>query len=63
MKVNDTVKVIEGTKKGLVGEITRMFDSGRIEVYFKSLEGNPHILNPFQVFYDKSYLEVIDESL
>ena len=63
MKVNDTVKVIEGTKKGLVGKITRMFDSGRIEVYFKSLEGNPHILNPFQVFYDKSYLEVVNESL
>lgn len=63
MKINDTVKVIEGTKKGLVGKINRMFDNGRIEVYFKSLEGNLHILNPFQVFYDKSYLEVIDESI
>ena len=63
MKVDDTVKVVKGSKAELVGKVTEMYESGGVAVYFKSLENKPHVANPYIVFYDESYLEVINESI
>ena len=63
MKVDDTVKVVKCSKAELVGKVTDMYESGRVAVYFKSLENKPHVANPYIFFYDESYLVVINESI
>ena len=61
MKVNDTVKVVKGSKTGLVGKITDIGNT-TVEVYFESLKDS-RVVDPYFRFMSFDYLEVIDESL
>ena len=61
MKVNDTVKVVKGSKTGLIGKITDIGNT-TVEVYFESLKDSK-VVDPYFRFMSFDYLEVIDESL
>ena len=55
MKVNDAVKVVKGSKTGLIGKIT---DTGNttVEVYFESLKDS-RVVDPYFRFMSFDYLE------
>ena len=61
MKVNDTVKVVKGSKTGLVGKITDIGNT-TVEVYFESLKDS-RVVDPYFRFMSFDYLEVINESV
>ena len=61
MKVNDTVKVVKGSKTGLIGKITDIGNT-TVEVYFESLKDS-RVVDPYFRFMSFDYLEVINESL
>ena len=60
MKVNDTVKVVKGSKTGLIGKITDIGNT-TVEVYFESLKDSK-VVDPYFRFMSFDYLEVINES-
>ena len=61
MKVNDTVKVVKGSKTGLIGKITDIGNT-TVEVYFESLKDSK-VVDPYFRFMSFDYLEVINESI
>ena len=61
MKVNDTVKVVKGSKTGLIGKITDIRNT-TVEVYFESLKDS-RVVDPYFRFMSFDYLEVINESI
>ena len=61
MKVNDTVKVVKGSKADLIGKITDIGNT-TVEVYFESLKDSK-VVNPYFRFMSFDYLEVINESI
>ena len=61
MKVNDTVKVVKGSKAGLIGKITDIGNT-TVEVYFESLKDSK-VVDPYFRFMSFDYLEVINESI
>ena len=61
MKVNDTVKVVKGSKTGLIGKITDIGNT-TVEVYFESLKDS-RVVDPYFRFMSFDYLEVINESI
>ena len=56
MKVNDTVKVVKGSKTDLIGKITDIGNT-TVEVYFESLKDS-RVVNPYFRFMSFDYLEV-----
>ena len=60
MKVNDTVKVVKGSKTDLIGKITDIGNT-TVEVYFESLKDS-RVVDPYFRFMSFDYLEVINES-
>ena len=61
MKVDDTVKVVKGSKTGLIGKITDIGNT-TVEVYFESLKDS-RVVDPYFRFMSFDYLEVINESV
>ena len=61
MKVNDTVKVVKGSKTDLIGKITDIGNT-TVEVYFESLKDSK-VVDPYFRFMSFDYLEVINESI
>lgn len=61
MKVNDTVKVVKGSKADLIGKITNIGNT-TVEVYFESLKDSK-VVDPYFRFMSFDYLEVINESI
>ena len=61
MKVNDTIKVVKGSKTGLIGKITDIGNT-TVEVYFESLKDS-RVVDPYFRFMSFDYLEVINESI
>ena len=61
MKVNDTVKVVKGSKADLIGKITDIGNT-TVEVYFESLKDSK-VVDPYFRFMSFDYLEVINESI
>ena len=61
MKVNDTVKVVKGSKANLIGKITDIGNT-TVEVYFESLKDSK-VVDPYFRFMSFDYLEVINESI
>ena len=61
MKINDTVKVVKGSKTGLIGKITDIGNT-TVEVYFESLKDSK-VVDPYFRFMSFDYLEVINESI
>ena len=61
MKVNDTVKVVKGSKTDLIGKITDIGNT-TVEVYFESLKDS-RVVDPYFRFMSFDYLEVINESI
>ena len=61
MKINDTVKVVKGSKTGLIGKITDIGNT-TVEVYFESLKDS-RVVDPYFRFMSFDYLEVINESI
>ena len=61
MKVNDTVKVVKGSKADLIGKITDIGNT-TVEVYFESLKDS-RVVDPYFRFMSFDYLEVINESI
>ena len=61
MKVNDIVKVVKGSKTGLIGKITDIGNT-TVEVYFESLKDS-RVVDHYFRFMSFDYLEVIDESI
>ena len=61
MKVNDTVKVVKGSKTNLIGKITDIGNT-TVEVYFESLKDSK-VVDPYFRFMSFDYLEVINESI
>ena len=60
MKVDDAVKVVKGSKTGLIGKITDIGNT-TVEVYFESLKDSK-VVDPHFRFMSFDYLEVINES-
>ena len=60
MKINDTVKVVKGSKTDLIGKITDIGNT-TVEVYFESLKDSK-VVDPYFRFMSFDYLEVINES-
>ena len=61
MKINDTVKVVKGSKTDLIGKITDIGNT-TVEVYFESLKDS-RVVYPYFRFMSFDYLEVINESI
>ena len=61
MKINDTVKVVKGSKTDLIGKITDIGNT-TVEVYFESLKDSK-VVDPYFRFMSFDYLEVINESI
>ena len=61
MKVNDTVKVVKGSKADLICKITDIGNT-TVEVYFESLKDSK-VVDPYFRFMSFDYLEVINESI
>ena len=61
MKVDDAVKVVKGSKTGLIGKITDIGNT-TVEVYFESLKDSK-VVDPYFRFMSFDYLEVINESV
>ena len=61
MKINDTVKVVKGSKTNLIGKITDIGNT-TVEVYFESLKDSK-VVDPYFRFMSFDYLEVINESI
>ena len=61
MKVDDTVKVVKGSKADLIGKITDIGNT-TVEVYFESLKDS-RVVDPYFRFMSFDYLEVINESI
>ena len=61
MKVDDAVKVVKGSKTGLIGKITDIGNT-TVEVYFESLKDS-RVVDPYFRFMSFDYLEVINESI
>ena len=61
MKVDDAVKVVKGSKTGLIGKITDIGNT-TVEVYFESLKDSK-VVDPYFRFMSFDYLEVINESI
>ena len=61
MKVDDAVKVVKGSKTGLIGKITDIGNT-TVEVYFESLKDS-RVADPYFRFMSFDYLEVINESI
>ena len=61
MKVDDAVKVVKGSKAGLIGKITDIGNT-TVEVYFESLKDS-RVVDPYFRFMSFDYLEVINESI
>ena len=61
MKINDTVKVVKGSKTDLIGKITDIGNT-TVEVYFESLKDSK-VVDPYFRFMSFDYLEVVNESI
>ena len=61
MKIDDTVKVVKGSKIGLIGKITDIGNT-TVEVYFESLKDS-RVVDSYFRFMNFDYLEVVNESL
>ena len=61
MRVDDTVKVVKGSKADLIGKITDIGNT-TVEVYFESLKDS-RVVDPYFRFMSFDYLEVINESV